>query len=176
MTEQGAVSFKNLRILDVDQVDFNYALFFPCLRHVAFGNWCRYLETILLRSPQLESLLVRSTYYMGRYGMDPSLVPGLKLLGLPIYGGNTLPPVPNYPLRHLCLHMHFVPGLQPVDLVKQVSVHLPELCQITLDFTEASEPDRCYVESAFRGISSHLRSSGLVINQLFSRHIISNVL
>jgi hypothetical protein len=170
-TVEGAVSFKKLQILDVDRLDLNNGLYFPSLRHMAFGSWFWGSERILSRAPRLESLLIRRARYGGPRGVDPNRLPGLKLLGLPMMDdGNTLPPLPNYPLRHLCLHVPVVlgSGRHLEDLVKQVPVRLPELSQITLDLTDASGDHRRCVESAFRCANPDLLSSGLEINQMLS--------
>jgi len=171
--QKRTVTFEKLEILEVEYALLYDGINFPLLRHAALGCCTQKVMGALSRLPLLESLILRKILYEGNQEtVHLGSLPKLKLLGIPVYGENTVVPFPVVPLppdyaHHLCVYVpSSVTGLALVEWVKKVPSHFPKLQQISLDLTELALAQRVSVESAFRCINLELEPSGLVINHL----------
>jgi hypothetical protein len=164
--EKRTVTFEKLEILDMERAILYDGIKFPLLRHVALGRCSRTLIETLSQSPLLESLLLRQVRHPE--AIDLGSLHRLKLLGMPVYGENTVVPLPADYAHYLCVHVPMsVTGPALVKWVKKVPSYFPKLQQITLDLTGLVEAtQRISIEGAFRCINLELEPSGLVINHL----------
>jgi hypothetical protein len=101
------ITFKNLLILDHDNIHPDPLVHFPVLRHAACHStvWYNLYPELISGRRSLETLLIRDACYHGR-GFAWNLVPQLKVFGFPGSAVNRLPGLPvGHPLQHLYLYL-----------------------------------------------------------------------
>jgi hypothetical protein len=106
--EDCIVTFKRLKVIDMDLLYADCQVLFPALLHAAFGAM-NYFKAANFRGCQhLQSLLLRSIRDPEQFDWD--FIPRLRLLGLPSGKVNSLPPLPQWhPLHHIYVYVDMVP-------------------------------------------------------------------
>jgi hypothetical protein len=165
------VSFEWLEILYFSGTVRYSACLFPRLRHASIWRCSLPELEILIRSPHLESLLIRSAY-IPRHNIDVTSCTRLKLLGFPDSPFIGLVPLgPDHPVEHIWIYSPDSSG-NP-ELFKPLSRRLSKISRITVDFLSCNSAhhSRRIVQSRAIGLSSFgltmrpltMRSSGFPV-------------
>jgi hypothetical protein len=138
---------------------------FPRLRHASIWRCSLPELKILIRSPHLESLLIRSAYFP-RHNIDVTSCTRLKLLGFPDCPFIGLVPLgPDHPVEHIWIYSPDSSG-NP-ELFKPLSRRLSKISRITVDFLSSNSAHHWRRIVQFRSIG--LNSLGLTMGPLTMR-------
>jgi hypothetical protein len=145
--EDSTVTFKTLRVIDMDFLYADHQVWFPALLHAAFGVMNYFKAANFTGCQYLQSLLLRSITDPEQFDWD--FVPKLQLLGVPSGKVNSLPPLPQWhPLHHIYLYVDIVPRtnaprwyrLQEASTwLAQLVERLPTISRITMAFEPTSK-------------------------------------
>jgi hypothetical protein len=140
--EDSTVTFKRLKVIDMDFLYADHQVWFPALLHAAFGAMNYFKAANFTGCQYLQSLLLRSVTDPEQFAWD--FVPKLQLLGLPSGKVNSLPPLPQWhPLHHVYLYVDIVPRTKAPRWYRRQEAcewlawtveHLPTISRITMAF------------------------------------------
>jgi len=140
--EDSIVTFKKLKVMDMDLLHADRQVRFPALRHSAFGAMNHDEATNFTGFEYLESLILRNITDPERFNWD--FVPKLRLLGLPSGKVRSLPPLPQrHPLHHVYVYVDMVRRSPHSDQhrrqkewtwLKGIVQSLPTISRITMTF------------------------------------------
>jgi hypothetical protein len=157
--------FERLEILYLNREIPYSSCHFPRLRHASVWQCTPDVLETLIRSPHLESLLIRAAYFP-RYNIDVTSCTRLKLLGFldcPFTG--LCPLGPDHPVEHIWIYSPDSSG-NP-EFFKPLSRRLSKISRITVDFSSSNSAHHSRRVAQFQAIG--LRSFGLTMGPLTMR-------